>query len=456
MRIAIVGSGVSGLVAARMLSAIHDVVVFEADWRLGGHVNTQEVEVGTAEAGQQRYQIDTGFIVCNDRTYPNFTRILRDLDVPTDPTSMSFSVCCERTGLEYNGTSLNGVFAQRRNLVRPSFLRMLRDILRFNREGPQHLETVTENETVGQFLALHRYSNEFAQQYLLPMGAAIWSCPCADFANFPIRFILEFYVNHGLLSLRDRPTWQVIRGGSMRYVERLVEPFRHNIRMACPVESVSRQADGVRVSFRGGEEIFDEIVFACHSDQALRLLADADSSERELLSAFPYSDNSAVLHTDERVLPKRRRAWASWNYHLPKTQVDRPTLTYNMNLLQQIDSPQTFCVTLNEDQRIAEEKVLARFKYSHPLFTVQRAAVQKRHREVIRRRRTSFCGAYWRNGFHEDGVVSGLAVCREFGIPDWSLQTKHSLPEQPAAEKPVAPLRSQPAAAAVASGGKSS
>ncbi len=421
MRIAIIGSGISGLVCARLLSQMHEIVLLEADDRPGGHANTI-----TVDTEGKSYDIDAGFIVYNDRTYPKFTRILSDLNVATSPTSMSFSVRCERTELEYNGTSFNGLFAQRSNLFRGSFLRMLRDIIRFNRQGPQDLATVAEDQTVGEYLAEKRYSSQFAQNYLLPMGAAIWSCPCDDFAKFPIRFSLEFYVNHGLLSLRDRPIWRVIDGGSKQYVSKLANPFIDRIRLNCPVKSVRRTESGVLVSHAGGTECYDEVVFACHSDQALRILADPDQLETKLLSAFPYSKNWAVMHTDESLLPRRRRAWASWNYHIAQSESSRPTLTYNMNLLQHIQASKTFLLTLNEDSSIDPSKILKRFQYSHPIFTTQRSSIQKRHAEVIRHRRTSFCGAYWRNGFHEDGVVSALAVCRRFGIPDWNCKTNRS------------------------------
>lgn len=385
------------------------MTLFEALNYVGGHVNTVSVEIG-----QERHEIDTGFIVFNSRTYPHFSRLLEDLRVVSRATEMSFSVRCDRTGLEYNGTSLNGVFAQRRNLLRPSFLRMLRDILRFNREGPRDMNSVAEDATVGEYLSAKGFSQQFADQYLLPMGAAIWSCPVDQFERFPIRFILEFYQNHGLLSLRDRPQWKVIAGGSQRYIQRMVEPFKDCIRLHCPVWSAERRPDSVVIRHRHGVEEFDEVIFACHSDQALKLLADPDPLEIELLSSFPYSCSTAVLHTDTRVLPKRRRAWASWNYHVAADDQSRPTLTYNMNILQHIQSQHTFCVTLNDERRIDADRVIATFEYSHPVFTANRARMQRRHSEVIRRRRTSFCGAYWRNGFHEDGLVSALAVCEAF------------------------------------------
>jgi len=418
VRIAIIGSGISGLVTSRLLHREHEITVFDANSYVGGHCNTVPVAVD----GKQ-HKIDTGFIVYNDRTYPHFSKILKDLSIATSPTSMSFSVRCDRTGLEYNGSSLNGMFTQRRNLFRPSFLRMLRDILRFNREGAVDAKRVSAEQTVGDYLFQKRYSREFADQYLLPMGAAIWSCPCSDFADFPIRFILDFYVHHGLLSLRDRPVWRIVDGGSQTYVRVLAEPFQDRIRLSCPVREVVRRENEVVVRHDRGEGIFDEVIFACHSDQALRILNDADRLETELLSAFPYSNNTAVLHTDETILPRQQRAWASWNYHITDQEQMRPALTYNMNILQQINSSKTFCVTLNEDDSIDPGEVLARFNYSHPVFTSRRAEVQQRHNEIIRRRNTSFCGAYWRNGFHEDGVVSALAVCARFGIPGWTPDT---------------------------------
>ena len=413
MKIAIIGAGISGLTAAYRLSLSHDITLFEANDYLGGHTNTVEVDLDG-----ERQVIDTGFIVFNDWTYPNFIELLNELGVRSQATSMGFSVRCDAANLEYNGSSVNGLFAQRRNLLRPSFYRMLTDILRFNRDAPELVQSgpTTDETTVGEFLARQRYSREFAEHYLLPMGAAIWSCPVGMFETFPIRFIVEFYRNHGLLSVRTRPTWRVIEGGSRNYVAKMAERFRDRIRLSTAVESVRRSADGVVVVPRNhAPEAFDHVVFACHSDQALRMLADSTSTERDVLSEFPYGRNLAVLHTDQTVLPKRRRAWASWNYHLagpssnPASQV--ATVTYQMNLLQHLQSKHVFNVTLNNDERIDPAKVLRRFEYHHPIFTVQRAAAQARHCELINVNRTSFCGAYWGNGFHEDGVVSALRVC---------------------------------------------
>ena len=409
MRIAVVGAGIAGLVAARLLAKDHELTVFEANDYPGGHTHTVDVQLDG-----QHYAIDTGFIVFNDRTYPNFIHLLSELGVTAQPTSMSFSVTDARSGLEYCGSSLNGLFAQRRNLVRPSFYRLIAEILRFNRQALSLTEPLDDALTVGEFLAQHRYSPLFAESYLLPMGAAIWSCPLGKFADFPIAFVIEFYRNHGLLELRNRPTWQVIQGGSRTYVERIIAGLGPSLRLSTPVQHVRRTDSGVEVQpTTGPAEHFDHIVFACHSDQALRILgAHATSTERELLSSFPYERNRAVLHTDATLLPRSRRAWASWNYHVGIGEVSRlpVDVTYNISLLQGLPGPHTFCVTLNASRSINPAKILGEYSYEHPVFTVQRAASQRRHRELLNAQRSSFCGAYWGNGFHEDGVNSALAV----------------------------------------------
>ena len=409
MKVAIIGSGISGLTAAYRLHQGHEITVFEAANHIGGHTNTVDVEIGS-----ERHAIDTGFIVFNDWTYPNFIALLNELHVPSQPTSMSFSVRDDRTSLEYNGESLNSLFAQRRNLFRPSFYRMVADILRFNRDAERCLAECESQATVGEFLKRYRYSREFAEQYLLPMGAAIWSCPTGTFAQFPIRFIVEFYRNHGLLSVTRRPTWRVIEGGSRNYVRSLTRGFQDRIRLNTPVRAVIRHADHVDVLPDNGEaERFEHVIFACHSDQALRVLgAEASGPEREILSEFPYSKNTAVLHLDPSILPKKKRAWASWNYRIRRHTPTAATVTYNMNILQRLRSQHTFCVTLNDEASIEPSRILRRFQYDHPIFTVRRAVAQARHRELINVNRTSYCGAYWGNGFHEDGVVSALAVVK--------------------------------------------
>ena len=410
MRIAIIGSGISGLVAARQLHAAHELTIYEAQDYAGGHTNTVSVNF----AGED-HAIDTGFIVFNDRTYPNFCRLLQELRVESVPTSMSFSVRADEDNLEYSGSGLAGLFVQKRNLLRPGFYRMIRDILRFNREALDQIDDSGDEQTVGDFLVQNRYSSQFSKHYLLPMGAAIWSCPTSTFENFPIRFICEFYRNHGLLSLQNRPTWRVIKGGSRNYVRALTQPFLDRIILGTPVRSVVRGRESVALETARGVHYYDEVIFACHSDQALSILGEqASAVEKSVLGAITYEPNTAVLHTDISLLPRRTSAWASWNYHIPAGTSDHATLTYNMNILQHIQSRHTFCVTLNEDSAIDEEKVIAKFRYSHPVFTTQRKWAQQRHGELIRNDRLSFCGAYWGNGFHEDGVNSGLAVASAF------------------------------------------
>lgn len=407
MRIAIIGSGISGLVAAYRLQQSHKITVFEANNYVGGHTHTVDVEY----AGE-RQAIDTGFIVFNDRTYPRFVELLDELGVDSQPTEMSFSVCDDRSGLEYNGHSLNTLFAQRGNLLRPGFYRMLADIVRFDRAAREVASDRRAEQTVGEFLDQHRFGRAFREHYLLPMGAAIWSCPTGRFAEFPIRFVADFYANHGLLDLRNRPQWRVICGGSRNYVKALTRRFRDRIRLRTPIERVQRRSDRVRVIPRGEEpEFFDHVIFACHSDQALRILGSgATPTERDLLGAFPYTQNVAILHTDPSVLPRSRRAWAAWNYRCNGDDRAPAAVTYNMNTLQGIRSQHTYCVTLDDEQQIAADRVLGRFVYHHPVFTSARSAAQARHGELLNENRTSFCGAYWRNGFHEDGVVSALSV----------------------------------------------
>ena len=409
MKIAVIGSGIAGNVVAHRLHGNHDITVFEAAGHIGGHTHTHTIALGG-----ECHEIDTGFIVFNDWTYPNFIALLGELGVESQPSAMSFSVRNEASGLEYNGTTLNTLFAQRRNLWRRPFHRMIRDIMRFNREAPELLETEAEI-ALGDYLAAQNYSREFIGDYLVPMGAAIWSTDPARMLTFPARYFVRFFHNHGMLSVNERPQWRAIRGGSARYVEKLVAPFRDRIRLDTPVESVRRMPDRVLVSARGAEpERFDQVFFACHSDQALRLLADATALEREVLGAIPYQENEAVLHTDTSLLPRARRAWAAWNYHVLREPGARVALTYNMNILQSLNSRTTFCVTLNRSERIAPGKIIKRLVYHHPLYTPAGVAAQRRQREVNGVQRTYFCGAYWRFGFHEDGVVSALKALQHF------------------------------------------
>lgn len=405
-RLAIIGSGISGLTVASHLHTKCDLTVYEASSWIGGHTNTIDVELDG-----KHQSIDTGFIVFNDRTYPNFTSMLQRLNVPSQPAPMTFSVRCDRANLEYRGADPSGLFAQRRNLLRPAFFRLLNGILKFNWRSQDLLEGNDEEMTVREFFAANRFSREFYDYYFLPMGSAIWSCPQSVFEDFPIRFIAEFYQHHGLLSVNDRPGWKVVRGGSKSYVTALTAPFRSQILLNTPVSSVHRDAARAVVSTAGEKREFDHVVFACHADQALALLGDgATESEQEILGAFPYESNETVLHTDTSVLPRRRRAWASWNYLLPESPSSKASLTYCMNILQSVESSETFCVTLNNTERIDSGKIIRSFSYSHPVFNRHRKSMQKRHPELIGPSRSSFCGAYWGNGFHEDGVVSGQAV----------------------------------------------
>jgi predicted NAD/FAD-binding protein len=409
VKIAVVGAGIAGNVAARELHREHDVTVFEAGRHVGGHSHTHDV----AWRGRT-WQVDTGFIVFNDRTYPNFVTLLERLGVPSQESSMSFSVRDEASGLEYNGTSLNALFAQRRNLLRPSFLAMVRDILRFNREAPRLLDEPGAELSLAEFLARGRYGRAFIAHYVVPMGAAIWSTDPASMMRFPARFFVRFLHNHGMLTVDDRPTWRTIRGGSARYVEKLTAPFRDRIHLGTPVEQVRRIPGGALVKPRGHEALrFDAVFLACHSDQSLGLLADPSDAEREVLSAIPYQRNDAVLHTDARLMPRRRLAWAAWNYHL-RPDGGPVALTYNMNILQRLDTPEPVLVTLNRGADIDPARVIRRITYQHPLYTPASVAAQARHREIDGARSTYFCGAWLRNGFHEDGVSSALAAVRHF------------------------------------------
>ncbi len=411
MRIAIIGAGVSGLVTAHLLQAEHEITLFEAGSHVGGHTHTVDVA-----AWGHHYAVDTGFVVFNERTYPLFVRLLDRLGVGSRPTSMSFSVRCERSGLEYCGTSLNTLFAQRRNLLRPSFYRLLTDIPRFNRLARRHLIDEPRGVSLGEFLAAGRFSRQLVEHYLVPMGAAIWSTSPSRIRDTPARFFLEFLDNHGLLSTNGHYTWRVVEGGSRAYVDALIGPFRDRIRLRTPVRRIDRHADRVEVFTDGaGAESFDQVVLATHSDQALALLTEPTPQEREILGTIPYQHNGALLHTDAALLPRARRAWASWNCHLPRRPMDSVALTYNMTHLQGLDTPEPFCVTLNRPEEVNPERVVRELSFSHPLFTPAAVDAQVRHDEISGRNRTHFCGAYWGKGFHEDGVRSALEVGRRFG-----------------------------------------
>jgi predicted NAD/FAD-binding protein len=411
MKIAIIGSGISGMAAGHFLGEDHEITLYESASVPGGHTATIDVSHNGRD-----YAIDTGFIVYNDWTYPEFIRLMDELGVANQPTSMSFSVSDKRSGIEYAGSGLNALFAQRRNLVSPRFLGMVRDILRFNSQVEDHLQTDPrcQEMSLGDYLSLHGYSTAFRDLYLIPMGAAIWSSGTDVMLNFPLQFFVRFFRNHGLLNIRNRPQWRVIQGGSRNYIDPLTSRYRQGIELNNPVKAVTRirTANGgvkVRVDSKTGVADFDQVIFACHSDQALALLTDASEDERDILGAIPYTRNEVVLHTDERLLPKNRRCWSSWNVALDG-EMASTTMTYNMNILQGIQSEDTFCVTLNQTGEIDESRIKGVFHYDHPLFTEAGIKAQQRWHEINGNRVTWFCGAYWRNGFHEDGVWSARRV----------------------------------------------
>ncbi|MGM0857948.1 MAG: NAD(P)/FAD-dependent oxidoreductase [Pseudomonadota bacterium] len=416
-RIAIIGSGISGMAAGWYLSAQHEVTLFEADTRLGGHTATMDVDIEG-----RPYAIDTGFIVFNDWTYPHFQRLLDALGVPSQATEMSFSVHETSVDFEYNGHTLTSLFAQRRNLLNPAFYRLLADIMRFNKQATRDLENdrLPPGMTLGDYLDQNGYGQAFQRRYLLPMGAAIWSASIGDLRAFPLTFFVRFFRNHGLLSVNHRPQWYTLVGGSRRYIPALTAPYAERIHLNTPVTRIDRHATGVTLTTSVGTQRFDHVVLACHADQALAMLGDPTTDEREILGAMPYQDNEVVLHTDTSLLPRRRRAWASWNYRLDGRGADeRVSVTYDMNILQRLESDTTFCVTLNDSESIDPARILGRYVYAHPQFTLAGQAAQQRHGEISApARRTHFCGAYWRNGFHEDGVWSALRVARSLGCDE--------------------------------------
>jgi uncharacterized protein len=410
VKIAVVGAGVAGLHAAWRLSREHAVTLYEAADYAGGHTATVDVEWGG-----RSYAVDTGFIVFNDWTYPNFIAMLRELGVAWQPSNMSFSLRCERTGLEYNGTSLNSLFAQRRNALRPSFLRMIADILRFNARSKALLDALDDTLTLGEYLSRGRYSRQFVEHYVVPMGRAIWSAEASTMLGFPARFFVDFFDRHGFLSVDERPVWQTVRGGSREYVRALLKAARLDLRLSTPVESIRRLPNEVRLrTVRGDVATYDHVFLACHSTQALQMLDSPSAVETDVLQAFPYAANEVILHTDERLLPRRPLARAAWNYHLLADAQEPVALTYDMNVLQSLEAPVRFLVTLNNRAAIDPRKVLSTYQYDHPVYSPRAVAAQARHRELDGAQRTYFCGAYWRSGFHEDGVVSAQAALAHF------------------------------------------
>lgn len=413
MRIAIVGGGISGLTVAHLLHQQHHITLFEAADYLGGHTNTVRVDTPN-----ETHEIDTGFIVFNDRNYPNFERLLRILGVRWQSSEMSFSVSDSSGQFEYSSGSANGLFANRRHLITPEFHRMVADVRRFQHAARRLLHAGDDRLSLQEWLEQLRLSRIFIDRLIVPQVSAVWSADPRQMWSFPARFLVQFFHNHGMLGFRDRPRWRAIAGGSARYVEALAAPFLDRIRLSVPVRAITRAEDHVLVAVAGAEPMrFDHVVLATHSDQALEVLSDASGRERDVLGAIPYQPNEAVLHTDTRLLPRRHRAWASWNYHLLEETPRRTTVTYHMNRLQNLIAEREFCVTLNQSERIDPDAVLRRFEYSHPVYTPDGVLAQRRIREVSGiERRTHFCGAYWGWGFHEDGVNSALRVGADFGV----------------------------------------
>ena len=412
MKIAIIGSGISGLTSAYLLNRNHDITVFEANDYIGGHTHTHNIKIKDKE-----YAVDTGFIVYNERTYPNFIKLLDTLGVERQLSTMGFSVKSASEDYEYAGESLNSLFAKRSNIFRLGFLRMLYEMYRFGKKSDSTGLGLDVSITLGTYLRSENYSNEFINYFIIPMGAAIWSTPANKVLDMPAYFFIKFFYNHGMLEIINRPKWWVIKDGSSAYIKKIIKGFESKINLSSPIRTVSRLDNGIEIETANSKKplMFDAVVFATHSDQALGMLKDPTEKEKDILSSIPYQKNEVLLHTDSSVLPKRKLAWASWNYQLDSNPENPVVLTYNMNILQSLDCDETFCVTLNDHQSVDKSKVLKKITYHHPLFTVKGIEAQKRKLEISGVNNTYYCGAYWHNGFHEDGVASAIEVCKHFG-----------------------------------------
>jgi predicted NAD/FAD-binding protein len=412
-KIAIIGSGISGLTCAHLLSKNHDVAVFEANDYIGGHTHTVPVTVDG-----ESFMIDTGFIVCNNRNYPNFLKLMDALKVEIKPTEMSFSVRNPARKLEYNGHSLNTLFSQRLNLFRPSFHRLVGDILRFNKASRAAIEAGDiEAISLDEFVAQQNLSDGFRENYLLPMVAAIWSCSLTQAGKFPLAFFLRFFLNHGLLDIKNRPQWYVLNKGSSSYIEPMTAGLSAPIKLNSPVERITRTEAGVELEVAGAVQQFDEVIVACHSDQALAMLDAPSLAETSILGELGYQENDVILHMDASIMPKKSLSWASWNFLAGQTQLNEaPIVTYCMNILQGIHSTRPFLVTLNARHKIDPEKILQEFRYDHPIYSQEAVVAQGRRSEICGTDKVHFCGAYWYSGFHEDGVRSALDVCARFGV----------------------------------------
>ncbi len=412
MKIVIVGAGVSGLYAAWHLSRDHDVLVLEADSRVGGHADTQVINDHGVDVA-----VDTGFIVFNEQNYPLFTAWLRELGVAWKASDMSFAVSDTVTGIEYNATSLNTLFCQRRNVFRPSFLGMVRDILRFYRQAPELLESLDDRLTLGDWLSRSNFGEAFAEQHLLPMASALWSAPMGQIRQFPIRHLLAFMDHHAMLQIDRRPQWQTIDGGSRRYVEKALAG-QARVETNTPVRRVARHARGASISTDSGQIDADAVILACHSDQALKLLDDASRAERMVLGAIGYQQNETVLHTDNSLLPRHPAGRASWNVRRDRHDREQCRVSYYMNRLQGIAGPRDYIVSLNQTELIDPARILVRRRYHHPVFTPEAVMAQRRWSDINGQRHTWYCGAWWGWGFHEDGVHGARRVIDQIGSPN--------------------------------------
>jgi predicted NAD/FAD-binding protein len=408
MKIAIIGSGISGNTLAYHLNSNHQITLFESNSRVGGHSHTHEIEIAN-----QKLNVDTGFIVFNKKTYPHFLNLLHELKVPYENSAMSFSVKDSQKDFEYNGTNLNALFAQRKNLISPTFYKMIKEILRFNKNSTLLLKD-NEEISLGEYLDREAYSDFFKKYYILPMGSAIWSSDVKTMMTFPAKFFVRFFDNHGMLNINDRPQWLTITGGSINYVKKLISPFEKKIKLNSQIKSVERKNDHVAIQFHDRTERFDWVFFACHSDEALKLIKSPTQDEKNVLKAIPYKDNEVILHFDERFMPRRKLAWAAWNYHVAEDSSSPVSLTYNMNILQNLKTNVPVLVSLNPQEKIDKHKIIKKLSYAHPQYSLKSIEAQSKHHLISGVNRTSFAGAYWGNGFHEDGVKSAIDAIEQF------------------------------------------
>ena len=408
MKIAIIGSGISGNTLAYYLNPHHQIALFESNDRIGGHSHTHHIDVFN-----QKVSVDTGFIVFNKKTYPNFLKLLHELKVPYENSAMSFSVKDSQKDFEYNGTNLNALFAQRKNFINPSFYKMIREILRFNKSSIILLSG-DEEVSLGDYLKREGYSDFFKKYYILPMGSAIWSSNIKTMMQFPAKFFIQFFNNHGMLNINDRPQWLTISGGSINYVNKMIEPFRKKIKINQNIKYVERKKDHIAIHHKDRIEKFDWVFFACHSDEALKLIKSPSFHEKNILKAIPYTDNEVILHYDDHFMPKRKLAWAAWNYHIDDNANSPASLTYNMNILQNLKTEVPLLVTLNPLQKINKKKIIKTLSYAHPQYSLRSIEAQSKYHLISGVNRTSFAGAYWGNGFHEDGVKSALDAIQQF------------------------------------------